>query len=239
MIRGQTALDARVEIAIASAACVVAAKIGGAQTRHRVASTLGVAAVLVCVAMANMFPEAARAAVIVLHPAVAMAAWATVFRARGARARGWIPPLALVLGLTVALVAMAASLPAEKPLAAIAAIALPPFPSPLGAAIIRASIYLQSVHYAIWLLWIPHARTPREALPTFRMAARAWIHEIGGGVLFVAAGVMAVLCAVAAFAPRAAAEGYVFLAGAHGYLELVAAAFLAGRGRVTAGPVAT
>ena len=89
---------------------------------------------------------------------------------------------------------------------------------PPGAA--RASMlaftFLEGVHYAIWLLWIPSSRPARPRHPL--------------GIAAVAAGTVVVVGAAAWYGPAWARSTYLAVATFHIYLEVVVLfTWLAGR----------
>ncbi|HMR74267.1 MAG TPA: hypothetical protein PKD61_04120 [Polyangiaceae bacterium] len=91
-------------------------------------------------------------------------------------------------------------------------------------------VFLQSVHYAAWLLLIPQEDMTRQAPLTFRGSARSLVTDFGS--LGVGLIVLATLLVIAgAFSDALASRRmYLSLAMFHNYLELAMAAYFFVRG---------
>jgi hypothetical protein len=89
-----------------------------------------------------------------------------------------------------------------------------------------AYVFLQSVHYATWLVYIPRALSSRRAPNTFSGSAAALVGDFGSaGTALVLATVAGVLLA-GCFDLQQARVVYLALANFHVYLELVLLAYL-------------
>ncbi len=85
-------------------------------------------------------------------------------------------------------------------------------------------VFLQSVHYTIWLRLIPEQARQRNGMRSFTASLRALQHDFGAVVVW---GIVAVAVALIAFGMHNALDArqwYLRIAGSHAYLEL---AFLA------------
>lgn len=89
--------------------------------------------------------------------------------------------------------------------------------------------FAQSLHYAVWLRWIPDDDRHRRTSPPLRAAWRALVVDVGATLpLLTLAGTVALL-AWATIDLSAARTTYLHLAGFHGWLELAALAAWATR----------
>lgn len=81
--------------------------------------------------------------------------------------------------------------------------------------------FLQSVHYAVWLVFIPQDADKSAGSPTFCRSLRSAWHDFRPvGVALIALGVLTVLVA-ACIDPLTTSAVYLFVTPFHGYLELV------------------
>jgi hypothetical protein len=103
-----------------------------------------------------------------------------------------------------------------------------------GAAAVLVFVFLQAVHYAAWLVWIPQEELPGQGTFTFRMTGRALLRDLGVAGLALAAATAVAIAGAAAIDARAAVSAYMSLAAFHAYLELAMLAYFAARGRVGA-----
>jgi hypothetical protein len=107
----------------------------------------------------------------------------------------------------------------------------PGAPPVIGVSTALVFVFLQAVHYAAWLVWIPQDALAGPGMLTFRMSGRSLVRDLGvlglGGVV---AGAV-VLAGAAAFDARAAVGAYMSLATFHAYLELAMLAYFVARGR--------
>lgn len=204
---------------------------GPAAHARAAAIALGAAGAL---AVAWNRPNGARIVFAHAHNAVALLVWLAIFFRRRCAA----VPMAILTG-AVLLIASGSTLPYVLRLGGhdpfrshwidAAALLAPFVPVRLGGSIVLSYVFLQSVHYMVWLVWIPDCAARAQGTPTFRMTAQGLRRDLGGiGLALVA--VAALLVVVAAFfdAVRARAA-YLSLSGFHGYLELAVLAFLTTR----------
>lgn len=90
--------------------------------------------------------------------------------------------------------------------------------------------FLQSVHYLVWLGYVPQDDSRGQGTPTFRMSGRSLLRDFG--TLGVAGLVVLSLLVVGygIFEPLDARSLYLSLASFHGYFELAMLAFFLTRG---------
>jgi hypothetical protein len=94
-------------------------------------------------------------------------------------------------------------------------------------------VFLQGVHYAAWLAWIPQEDVRGEGTTTFRMSLRALARDLGAPALAIATA-LSVAVIAASFASVHRTRGlYLSLATFHGYLEVAALTYAIVRGRRT------
>jgi hypothetical protein len=205
----------------------------GQELRRRTACLALVVALITTVGI--VFAHGARAAVLLAHPLVAIAAWLMVFRRRGGRS-ALLPLLAVALGCGLLLACepvRAAGLRAGGvELAMMAAAIAPGLPVCSATPIVLVLLFLQSVHYAVWLRWIPEESTRAAGTLTFAMSLRSLRKDFGAFGIAATASLAAGVVIAALFAPpMGVRDAYLALAGFHAYLELAALAFLAGQER--------
>jgi len=200
---------------------------GGSHARALVAGALLALATLSALSQ----PKLARYVFLHAHNVIALLAWATLFRANK---RWLLAPTALV---AVVLGVLASGALYEQTLASPFAASfhlhvftvsdwLAPFADArLALGITTSYLFLQSVHYSVWLNWIPQQEQPTRGTPTFRMSVRALFADLGApGVAAVCIAALAVW--VGAYFDLHRTRGlYLSLATFHGYLELALLAF--------------
>ena len=173
------------------------------------------------------------------HNLIAVLLWVVLFR------RGWrlaVVPVALVLG-GAALLASGVLLDitlrhgvlsvAGLHLFAAADWLAPGLSDTRAVAVATSFAFLQSVHYAVWLVAIPAGDRPGDGSRTWRAAFRDLARDLRP----------AGLCAVAALMLLVGGMGLLFAAGTrrlflslgtfHGWLELAVLAFVLARGTIT------
>lgn len=221
------------------AAALVAARHGGAWSRAGCA-LLAIAALWL---VAARDPGTAQLVFLHLHNLVALVAWAFLFRARP---RPLLVP-ALIIGAGAALLASGAlyRLALYGPGATFLGLHVlrvsdwlaPGLRGDFAVGLVTAYVFLQSIHYAIWLNLIPQEQTLGQGTLTFRMSLRSLLADFGAkGLAFVvvAAGTVLVL---GALSPERTRNVYVSLATFHGYLELTMLTyFWVGRRSATRAP---
>jgi hypothetical protein len=98
-------------------------------------------------------------------------------------------------------------------------------------------VFLQAVHYSIWLVWIPQEQVRGNATLTFRMSLRAARRDFGGWGLALIVGASLAMVVASVVALHRTRHFYLSLATFHAYLELACLAFLwVQRGGVTPAP---
>jgi hypothetical protein len=216
---------------LAAAAFVATAIFAGVRaggSTQRAAAAAGLLAAATFGALS--YPVTARLIFVHAHNLVALVLWVYLF----ARRRAVALPVALV-GLGVALLASGALSSTTLASPGVRAFGLhafvmsdwvAPFESPrfaLGAAC--AFVFLQSVHYGVWLSFVPQEELQGQGTLTFRMSARSLFTDLGtGGVAAVVIAALAVIGG-AYFGIHRARSLYLSLAMFHGYLELALLAF--------------
>ena len=219
---------ARLEMLSATVALFVAAIGASANARRRrLALVLPLLALLGVFAWTHAYTT--QLVFAHLHNVVALVVWAYVFRdRRGGHRTLWIPMLALMvaaavlLGSTCRLDEVAFTRPRAfgLSLATLASWLAPGLAPRWGAAVALSYVFLQSVHYSIWLSVIPAETIRGDAGRSFRMSARALLRDFRiWGLVFIAA-LSAAMIAFAARDLRLARDTYLSLSAFHGYLEL-------------------
>jgi hypothetical protein len=101
-----------------------------------------------------------------------------------------------------------------------------PFSRPsLAIGAVCAYVFLQSVHYGVWLTFVPQEELRSEGSLTFRMSVRSLFKDLGvPGVVAAAIAALAVVGG-AFFEVHRARALYLSLAMVHGYLELALLAY--------------
>ena len=162
-----------------------------------------------------------------LHNVVALVAWLVLFRPR-ARWLWAALPVALVFGLAALLLSgiyvpwtirhgglFAFGEHAER----LGAWLAPGVRAEHAVAIATTFVFLQGVHYATWIGWIPQDDLRTEGTPTFRMSVRAWVSDFGPLALIAIAILALGFMVTAAWDVRQSLFWYTNLAKAHGWLE--------------------
>jgi hypothetical protein len=228
---GETALLVHLEFA-AAFGFVASAALAGANRSHgrtALAGILGALAVLAPVTFAH--PSMARLVFAHAHNLVAVLLWVALFRRS---VRFAVLPLAVLFAAAAVLIS-GATLPLTErlggdhalclTLSSIATWLAPGLGASVASSVVVSFVFLQGVHYGVWLGWIPQEDVGGEGTLSFKMSIRSAFRDFGGsGLVVVALGV----ALVAAFALRdlhRTREVYLSLATFHGYLELAAVAF--------------
>jgi len=197
---------------------------------------------VVCVALvvsllAGLALTHARAASLVLthgHNLVAVGVWLVLYRRR----RAWAAVPVLVLTLLAAAILWGAvpfsgASAFGTRMASLGAGLAPGVSVPIAARVVVLFVFLQGVHYATWLGWIPQDDLRTEGTLTFRMTARGLVSDFGVVgvtlVILVALG----FALLSLFRVHEALTGYLTLARFHGWLELAMLAFLFVRRPIT------
>jgi hypothetical protein len=209
---------------------VASAGLAGARASGRSAL---VAPLLLFVAGAALLvvphPEGAALVLAHAHNVIAIGVWLFVFR-RNVRAA--TVPLVLAV-LVVFLILSGATLPFATEHARALGVSLtefatwmaPGFSARAGVAIVLSFAFLQSMHYAVWLGWIPQEDVAAEGTLSFKMSLRSMLMDFGG-IGLVAVALLSLLFVVGAgFALTRTRELYLSLAVFHGYLEIAMLAY--------------
>lgn len=226
--------SAGVEIGTAVAWIAVAISSGAHERKSR-APLVALPFLLALGTLAMLHAGTTRIVFAHAHNVIGVAAWVVLFR-KNKRA-ALLPGIALALAITLLL--SGAALPFIGKAAftsfgfdlSFVGRYLAPGTSPrVAAAVALSFVFLQSVHYATWLVWIPQDNLPGEGTFTFRMTARSLLTDFGLPALMIL-GVLAIaLASAAAFDARRAVATYMSLATFHGYLEIALLAYFAARG---------
>jgi len=249
---GTAIIPLRAEHAVASGWVLLGA-IGGAiaaaaarGTRSAAGGTLRAWAAVVAAAALGAFalgaPRLCRLVLLHGHNLVAIAVWLALFR-RGRRLA--LVPVALVLAGGAALASGAllgvtlrhgALSVGGLHLFAAADWLAPGLPDSSAIAVATSFAFLQSVHYAIWLVAIPAGDRPGEGGRSWRVAFRDLIRDLTPAGVFAVA-VLAIVVAGLGLVHAAATRRLVLsLATFHVWLELAVLAYFFARG--AAGPSA-
>jgi hypothetical protein len=214
----------------ALAGALYGARVGGGPWRG-----LAVGAPLLALgAAAWRAPGPALLAFAYAHNLVALVLWVALFRRR--RAFAW-PALALALGGAAALASGAAAPPGGPAgpwgarLAADAAAALPSAPAAVALGVALSFVFLQALHYSVWLAWVPQEDLRGEGTLSFRMSLRSLARDFGPVALAVVAALCLLVAGASLVAPHRTRHVYLSLAAFHAHLELASLAFLLARGR--------
>ena len=199
---------------------------------------LGVAAgVSALAAVALTEPSLARLVFAHAHNAIGLVVWYALFRPR--RAWGFLP-LAWIACATCFIYTLGGSIPErvgwpewfDLHIQAASQWLAPGLAPAEQRGLVLSYAFLQSVHYAVWLVFIPQDAVQRPGSPTFAMSLRsAWRDFRPLGIALIALGMLAVLVS-ACVDPLTTSAVYLFVTPFHGYLELaVLACWLAARRR--------
>jgi hypothetical protein len=181
-------------------------------------------------------PNSGRLVFAYAHNVIAIALWAILYRRRRLFA---LPALAIALFVTWLFVSGAAlpnvsfSSPwAHRLVDETMAVAPSWMPQRTALGLGLSYVFLQSVHYAVWLAWVPQEDLRAEGTTTFRMSLRSLTRDFGklGFALVVATSLGVVLSAFLDL--HRTRFLYLSIATFHGYLELGALAFFVALGRM-------
>ena len=238
----------RAEHALASAWLLVGA-IGGAHLgarNTRLPTRAGIIAVALAISAAAWFaPIVFRLVFVQAHNLIAIAIWLAVFRRR---LRGaWIPLTFIVVGAGALASGALLRTTVEHGVLSFAGLHLfvaadwlaPGLGDANGIAFTVTFAFLQSVHYAIWLIAIPQEDARAGATTTFRTTWRDLIADftpLGVG-LVIAIGAIVLLAGIQH--PLVTRNLVLSLATFHSWMELAALAFLLASGRLATNRDAT
>ncbi|HEY4394390.1 MAG TPA: hypothetical protein VGP64_10025 [Polyangia bacterium] len=200
--------------------------------RRRAAALIPALAAIGVAALAH--PHLARLLFAHLHNLVAIGLWLLIWRQRR---RFALPALGL-LALAVALLASGAALPYVR------------FDGPWAARLVDESVFawprwmpqrtalglglsfvlLQSIHYAVWLSFVPQDDLRGQGTLSFQMSWRSLRRDLPLPLLVVTALAAAAVLGASLASVHRTRQLYMSLASFHGYLELAAGSFLYVRG---------
>ncbi|HEY6722871.1 MAG TPA: hypothetical protein VI197_02535 [Polyangiaceae bacterium] len=171
-------------------------------------------------------PSLARLVFAHAHNVIGLGVWYALFRPRRSSS---LLPLAWIALLTVAIYAAGGSIPErvgwpewfELHVQAASQWLAPGLPPAHQRGLVLSYAFLQSVHYAVWLLFIPQDAAKSAGSPTFCSSLRsAWRDFRPLGLALIAIGMLVVLGA-ACVDPLTTSAVYLFVTPFHGYLEVV------------------
>jgi hypothetical protein len=193
--------------------------------RGRVAGALVIVAVITAFAVDQ--PSQFRVVFAHAHNLVALAVWPLFYRTRMRLLR------LTILGAFAAAVVLASGLFYESTLAspgvravdihvlAIATVLAPFARADFAIGVTSAFVFLQALHYFVWLNVIPQGDQPGQGTNSFRQTWRSLFDDLGGWGVALTAACMLLVWLGAVWSPGRAATNYMALATFHGYLELV------------------
>jgi hypothetical protein len=228
-----------VEILVA-AAWIAGALVAGARERGRRWPLLALAPLAALALHASSHAWLTRVVVAQAHNVVGIGAWLLLFRRDRRTALLPLAAIAAGTGLLLSGSTLTWTMQADGlegfgvNLWRVGSFLAPGGSATTGAAAVLVFVFLQAVHYATWLVWIPQEELPGQGTFTFRMTGRALLRDLGVTGLALAVATAAVLAGAAAVDARAAVSAYMSLAAFHAYLELAMLAYFAARGRVGA-----
>lgn len=171
-------------------------------------------------------PSLARLVFAHAHNVIGLCAWYALFRPR----RAWgVLPLGWVALLTVCIYVAGGSIPErlgwpewfDLHIQAASQWLAPGLAPAEQRGVVLSYAFLQSVHYAVWLIFIPQDAANSAGSPTFCSSLRSAWHDFRPlGVALIAVGMLGVLGA-ACVDPLTTSAVYLFVTPFHGYLELV------------------
>jgi hypothetical protein len=184
-------------------------------------------------------PELARAIFAYAHNAVALVVWVVMFRSRRVAAL----PAVVMVGAIAVLFASGSLMPwahweplwgrqvVAESMAVVGRNMAPGAATGMG----LSCLYLQAVHYAAWVSWIPQDDLQGCGSATFRMTLRALRRELGvSGCVLVTAAAIAVFAGSLVCGQRTRTV-YFSVAAFHAWLELAALAYFIAAGRHVSG----
>lgn len=190
------------------------------------------------------YPEFSRLIYAHVHNIVGIALWLALFRRR---ITSLLVPLAVIVG-GVALLMSGLTLPwtfgqhallqaFHLHLLAASDWLAPGLPVGLAVGLTCTYAYLQSMHYGVWLLYVPQEDVAGQGSLTFRMSLHSLWRDFGRFGVAAIAVALAVVVGFGIFNPLRARALYLSLAMFHGYLELALLAYFAARAGGVVTPV--
>lgn len=224
-----------IEHALGSAWILCAALVGATLGRWRGASLATVSAAVLIAAATLAAPRAFRLAFVHGHNLVAIAIWLLLFRRRVRLA--W--PLAALIVAGAGLLASGALLRVTVHQGVVDLLGLHLFvaadwlarglPDTWALGLTMAFAFLQSVHYAIWLIAIPQGDARLTGPTTFRMTWRGLARDLGRRGLRLGTAMAAAVLAAGIISMTRTRVLFLSLATFHAWLELALLAFFVAR----------
>jgi hypothetical protein len=242
LARARSAPFAPVEVALGGSWILAGALMGAWRARDAGRWWRGALAAVVigaATSWAVLHAPLARGLLAFGHNLVAVAIWVVLFRRRKIEAIVPILLLSVGLGWLVASAARGSGAPAGPWLARLleeTRVAAPGLGERATVGLALGYVFLQAVHYSVWLTWIPQQAVGRNATLTFAMSARSLERDFGraGIVAIIAMSVAVVACSLVSV--HRTRGVYLSLAAFHADLELACLAFLALRGNSERAP---
>ena len=219
---------AALELGFASVALLAAALVAGLGARRYGRVAIAAPTLVLVAVLALSHADLARIAFAHLHNVIAIVLWMVLFRARrGTRLSTWLP-IAFACLATALVLAVGAGLSDATMqethfglrLSTLAGWLAPGLPLRVGVALVLSYVFLQSVHYTIWLGLIPAEAVRGEAVRSFRMSLRALLRDFGDRGLALVAVASVATFAIATRDLNHTRDAYLTLSAFHGYLEL-------------------
>jgi hypothetical protein len=209
-------------------AWIAAAGVLGARASGK-SDRAGITIVVACALAAIAIPHAQATRLVLAHAhnVIAIVVWLVLFR-RAAKTA--ILPLALA-GVAVIVLASGA-LPIGAHGAAFGQTMgdatkwlAPGLSGRAAVGLVLSFAFLQSMHYGVWLGWIPQEDVASEGTLSFRMSIRSIVRDFGPRGLAVVVVLSALVLAGAFVSMTRTRELYLSLATFHGYLEIAMLAY--------------
>jgi hypothetical protein len=177
--------------------------------------------------IALCWPHAFRIAYLHGHNLIALAVWPLFFRHPMKLLRLLGVLVVLVAGLLVTGVTHRVSL--ESPgsrqfglhVLELSDWVAPALRADVAIGVTSAFVFLQAIHYSIWLSVVPQAAMPGQGTLSFRQSARSLCADFGHGGVKLLIGCIAAILLLATVSVTHASTTYMTLATFHGHLELV------------------
>jgi len=225
-----------IEVAIGAGWLLLAVVAGGMASRawRRLAVAVPIVGAVAFLSMQSPFYAVVGLAHV--HNVVAIGLWLLLFRRRRTAV---LLPLALI-AVALGAILTGASMPLTlwagglsglgAELHEVSTWLVPGVAPELALYVTVAYVFLQALHYSVWLGWIPQEDVRAEGSLTFRMSARSLIKDFSG--LGVGAIVLGTFVVVAFGAKNllVTRDVYLSIAAFHGYLELATLAYLSTAG---------
>jgi len=210
-------------------ASVVAA---GAADGRRGRAAAGMAMVLGLGWVAQRWPDHFRLAFAHAHNLIGVGLWLLLFR----RKLGAVAPALGLLGLglwatlsgsTLGLAEGVGGLSfAGQHLVHVSDWLAPGVPARYALGAVLSYVFLQAIHYSVWLAWVPQEDTRAEGTTSFRMSLRSLWADFGGWLFPLLLLVASVPLLALRYGASMTRDVYLSLASFHGYLEVAMGAYL-------------